>query len=85
MCLNNNSITHFLWYFEREKRCDTETLAIDGVSNKELFLWQNHAENMQQKLVTDLFIILVKTRNSHCKQKIILKIRYFERGLSKSL
>ena len=25
------------------------------------------------------------TKNSHCMQKILLKIRYFERGLSKSL
>ena len=34
---------------------------------------------MQQKLVPDLFIIF------HCMHKIILKVRYFERGLSKSL
>ena len=25
------------------------------------------------------------TQNSHCMQEILLKIRYFERGLSKSL
>ena len=32
-----NSITHFVCYFEKEKRYDTETLSIDGVSNKERF------------------------------------------------
>ena len=37
MCLNKNSITHFLWYLEKEKRYDTETLSIDGVSNKKHF------------------------------------------------
>ena len=36
-CLNKNSITHFVWYLEKEKRYDTETLSIDGVSNKEHF------------------------------------------------
>ena len=40
---------------------------------------------MQQKLVTELLIILVNNQNSHCMQDIILKVRYFERGLSKSL
>ena len=43
---------------------------------------ENHAENMQQKLVPDLFIILV---NNHCMKESHLKVRYFERGLSKSL
>ena len=77
MCLNNNSITHFLWYFEREKRCDTETLAIDGVSIKELFLWQNHAENMQQKLVPDLFIILVNNPKQPLHAKNYFKNKIF--------
>ena len=33
---------------------DTETLSIDGVSNEEIFT-KNDAENMQQKLVPDLY------------------------------
>ena len=33
-CLNKNSITHFVWYPEKEKRYDIETLSIDGVSDK---------------------------------------------------
>ena len=37
-CLNNkNSVTHFFWYLEKEKRCDIETLSISGVSDKEHF------------------------------------------------
>ena len=34
-CLNKNSVTHFVWYLEKEKRYDNETLSIDGVSDKE--------------------------------------------------
>ena len=36
-CLSNNLITHFVWYLEKEIRCDIETLSIIRVSNKEHF------------------------------------------------
>ena len=36
-CLNKNLITHFVWYLEKEIRCDIETLSIDRVLNKEHF------------------------------------------------
>ena len=36
-CLNNSWRTHFLWYLEKEKSYDIETLYIDGVSDKEQF------------------------------------------------
>ena len=36
-CLNKNIITHFVWYLEKEIRCDIETLSIDRVLNKEHF------------------------------------------------
>ena len=36
-CLNMNLITHFVWYLEKEKRYDIETLSIDRVLNKEHF------------------------------------------------
>ena len=36
-CLNKNLITHFVWYLEKEISCDTETLSIDRVLNKEDF------------------------------------------------
>ena len=37
-CLNKNLITHFVWYLEKVKRCDIETLSIDRVLNKEHFM-----------------------------------------------
>ena len=36
-CLNTDFITHFVWYHEKEIRCDIETLTIDRVLNKEHF------------------------------------------------
>ena len=36
-CQNKNLITHFVWYLEKEIRCDIETLSIDRVLNKEHF------------------------------------------------
>ena len=37
-CLNKNLITHFLWYFGKEKRYAIETLSIDRVFSKKYFL-----------------------------------------------
>ena len=39
---------------------------------------------MQQKLVLDLSIFLVNNPKQPLHAKIILKVKYFERGLSKS-
>ena len=36
-CLNKDLITHFVWYLEKEIRCDIETLSIDRVLNTEHF------------------------------------------------
>ena len=36
-CLNKNLITHFVWYLEKEKRYEIETLSIYRVLNKEYF------------------------------------------------
>ena len=44
-CLNKNLLTHFLWYLEKEKRCDIETLFIDRVLNKKHF----YGKIMQKK------------------------------------
>ena len=33
-CLNKNSMTYFVWYLQKERRYDIETLSIDGVLNK---------------------------------------------------
>ena len=39
---------------------------------------------MHQKLVPDSFFILVNNQSSHCMQAILLKIRYFEKGIIKN-
>ena len=36
--LNKSSITYFVWYLEKEKRYDIETLFIDGVSDEDVFI-----------------------------------------------
>ena len=36
-CLNEDLITHFVWYLEKDIRCDIETLSIDRVLNTEHF------------------------------------------------
>ena len=36
-CLNKKWITHYVWYLEKEMRCDIETLSIDRVLNTEHF------------------------------------------------
>ena len=35
ICLNKNLMTDFVWYLEKEKRYDIETLPIDRVFNKQ--------------------------------------------------
>ena len=45
----------------REKRYDIETLSIDRVLNRKHFYEKNYAENVQQKVVPDPFLILVNT------------------------
>ena len=37
ICLNENLITRFVWYLEKEIRCDIDTLSIDRVLNTEHF------------------------------------------------
>ena len=37
-CLNKNLITHFVWYLKKEIRCHIETLSIDRVLNKDIFM-----------------------------------------------
>ena len=49
-----------------------------------IYLWKNRAENIHQKLVPDLFVDLANNQNSNSMQEILLNIRYFKIGLSKS-
>ena len=36
-CLNENLITHFVWYLEKENRYDFETFSVDRIRNKKYF------------------------------------------------
>ena len=47
-CQNKNLITHFVWYLEKEKRYDIETLSINRVLNMEHFYG-----NVMQKMCTN--------------------------------
>ena len=58
-CLNENLITHFVWYLEKKKRYDIKTLFINRVLNKEHFYGKIMQKNVLQKLVPDSFFILV--------------------------
>ena len=80
-CPNKNLIIYFVWYLEKED--DIQTLSIDRVLNNEHFYAKIMQKNVQQKLVPDPFLDLVNKPN--CMQNILLKIRYFERRLLKSL
>ena len=37
-----NLITHFVWYLEKEKSYDNETLSVDRVLNKEHFFGKSY-------------------------------------------
>ena len=80
-CLNKNLITYYIWYLEKEIRCDIETLSIDRVLHTEHFYGKLCAPKASPRPLFNPNI----TQNSHCMQEILFKIRYFERELSKSL
>ena len=63
---------------------DIETLSIDGVSNKEHF-YRKMMQKMCSKASPRPLYNFGKKRKSHCMQEILLKVIYFERGLSESL
>ena len=46
---------HFVWYLEKEKKYDIETLSFDGILNKEHFYGKIIQENVKQKAVPDSF------------------------------
>ena len=62
-------------------------LSIDRVLDKEHFYGKTMQKMCAKKLVLDHFLVLVNNpkHNSHCMQESLLKIRYFERGLSNGL
>ena len=64
-------MTHFVWYLEKEKSYNIETLST---------LWKNYAENMKQKQVPDPFFYFGQEKKPHSMQEIYLKIAYCEKG-----
>ena len=52
-------MAHFVWYLEKEIRCDIETLLIDRVLTEEHFCGKIIEKNVSQKLARDLFLILL--------------------------
>ena len=81
-CLNKNSITHFVWYLGKEKRYDHETLSIDRVSYKQHFNGKI-MQKVQQKLVPDLFIILVNNLKQPLHARNCFKSKIFWKRIIK--
>ena len=63
------------------------TLKLCQLKNIKLgtFLWKNHAENVHQKLILDLFVISENNIKQPLLARSSLKISFFETKLSKSL
>ena len=81
---NENLITHFIWYIEKEKRYDIETLSFDRV--QVTLLWKCHAENVHQKLVPDPFLVLVNNPKQPLLARNSFKNKIFwKRIIKKSL
>ena len=78
-CLNKNSLTHFVWYLEKE----IETLSIEGVSDKKHFYRKIMQKNMYQELVPDLFIILVNNPKQPLHARNYFKSKIFWKRIIK--
>ena len=52
-------ITRFVWYLEKEIRCDTETLSIVRVLNTNIFM-KKSCRKCAPKVIPDPFLILLK-------------------------
>ena len=63
---------------------DIEILSIDRVLNKEIFV-EKSCRKYVPKASPRPFFILVNNQSSYCMQEVLLQIKYFERGLSKTL
>ena len=84
-CLNKVLIKHFVWFLEKKIRCDIETLSIDTALNKEHFLWKNQAENVHQKLVPVLCLILLNNPKQPLHVKSSFKNKISWKGIIKRL
>ena len=56
-CLKKNLITHFVWYLKKEKRYDIETLSIDKVLKRNIFIWKTCRKCVPEAFPRPLFNI----------------------------
>ena len=81
-CLNKNLIMYFVWYLEKDKRHDIETLSIDRVPNKEHFYGKIIQKMCTKSYPRTPFLILVNNlkqplhSRNYFKKKIFLKEDY---------
>ena len=52
ICLNKKLITHFVWYIEKKKRYDIETLSIDRVLHNQNIYMEKSCRNDAAKAST---------------------------------
>ena len=74
-CLNNNLMTHFVWYLEKEITCDIETLSIDR-ETRNIFL-NKSCKKWNQKLAPDPILILLNNPKQPFHARSSLKIKIF--------
>ena len=75
---------NLVWYLEKEKKYDIETLSIDRVLNKE-HLFKNYAENINQKVVPEPFFVLVNNPKQPLHAWNSFKNNIFWKGIIKNL
>ena len=76
---------HLVWYLEKEKKYGIENWSIDEVLNKEHFYGKSHAENKHQKLVPDLFLMLVNNPKQLLHARNSFKNKIFWKRIIKNL
>ena len=60
--LNKNLITHFVWYLEKGKRNDSETLSIDRIPGFQLAIHNSRIASQFTVTVNHFFLFLIKSR-----------------------
>ena len=83
--LKENLIAHFVWYLEKEKRYDIETLSIDRVLNKDHWYGRIMMKMCTKSLVPGLFLILVNNPKPPLHARNSFKNKIFWKKITKKL
>ena len=83
--LNNNLKTHFVCFFQKKGRSDITSWSVDRVLNMKNFSWKTICRKYPLKWAPDLYSILLYSPKQPIHGRNILKIRCFQRKLSKNL